>query len=60
MNIFGKNIAGSLMKTTDLWYMALTGFAPAAVTPPTGYSRTRRGSGKPFLSSELTCVQSPP
>jgi hypothetical protein len=58
MKILGKNLAGSLMKTMDLWYKSLQGLRPAAVAPQRGYARTTVGPGAiPVL--ELMGLQSP-
>jgi len=58
MNILGKNLAESRMKTTDLWYKTLPGLPPAAVAPPRGYARTTVGPGAiPVL--EIMGLQSP-
>jgi hypothetical protein len=57
MNILGMNLAGSLMKATDLWYKTLPGLRPAAVAPPRGYTRPIVGPGAiPVL--ELLGLQS--
>jgi len=42
---FSRNLAGSLIKTTDLWYETFPGLRPAAVRAPAGYARTAEGPG---------------
>jgi hypothetical protein len=48
MNIFYKNLVGSLMKTTNIWYETLPGLTPRRCGVPKRICLDRRVPGSLF------------